>query len=41
MIGQIIGNYKIVALLGEGNMGAVYQAVNIMDIVWLWRRFPD
>jgi serine/threonine-protein kinase len=30
MIGQIIGNYKIEAKIGEGGMGAVYRGVDTM-----------
>ena len=30
MIGQIVGNYKIEQMLGEGGMGAVYRGVDMM-----------
>ena len=30
MIGQILGNYKILDQAGEGNMGAVYHALDLM-----------
>jgi serine/threonine protein kinase len=30
MIGQVVGNYKIVEKIGEGGMGAVFKGVDIM-----------
>ncbi|HYG64360.1 MAG TPA: protein kinase, partial [Thermoanaerobaculia bacterium] len=30
MIGKVVGSYKIVEKIGEGGMGAVYRAVDVM-----------
>jgi len=30
MIGQILGNYKVLEQVGEGNMGGVYHALDLM-----------
>src|ERR1051325_8857227 len=30
MIGNVVGNYKVVQKIGEGGMGAVYRGIDLM-----------